>query len=171
LMKVLLEFGLSGHAAKYCWRGWFRDGSDGAILLLRSLLRVGYVERSESVVVWRHLFGRSLLPGKPSISPRWCGGRLNGAEGASSSMPSSSIPTGGSKKQAGSGSMPTGNSMTLEGSSSMPTRGSKKQAGCRSSMPTGSRLVAWSSRWSSGRDFGNRQGEYKAMWMSDNVLP
>ena len=43
-MKVLLEYGLSGHAARDCRLGWFRDGSDGDILLLRLLLRVGYVE-------------------------------------------------------------------------------------------------------------------------------
>ncbi len=41
LIKVLLEFGLSGHSARDCRLGWFRDGSDGAILLLRSLLMVG----------------------------------------------------------------------------------------------------------------------------------
>ncbi len=82
LMKVLLEFGLSGHAAGDCQLGWFRDGSDGAILLLRSLLRAGYVERSETIVVWLHWFGRSLWPGKPSNSPLWIGGRLDGAEGA-----------------------------------------------------------------------------------------
>jgi hypothetical protein len=34
-----------------CWglsacSGWFRDGSDGAVLLLRLLLRVGYVEKA-----------------------------------------------------------------------------------------------------------------------------
>jgi hypothetical protein len=40
LMKVLLEYGLSGHAAGDCGLGWFRDGSDGAVLLLRLLLRV-----------------------------------------------------------------------------------------------------------------------------------
>ncbi len=34
--------GLSGHAARDCRLGWFRDGSDGAILLLRPLLRVGH---------------------------------------------------------------------------------------------------------------------------------
>ena len=34
LVNVLLEFGLSGHAARDCRLGWFRDGSDGAILLL-----------------------------------------------------------------------------------------------------------------------------------------
>ena len=45
LVKVLLEFGLSGHAARDCRLGWCRDGSDGAILLLRFLLRVGYVEK------------------------------------------------------------------------------------------------------------------------------
>ena len=38
LVKVLLEYGLSGHAARDCRLGWFRDGSDGAILLLRLLL-------------------------------------------------------------------------------------------------------------------------------------
>jgi hypothetical protein len=41
LIKVLLEFGRSGHAVRDCRLGWFRDGSDGAILLLQSLLRVG----------------------------------------------------------------------------------------------------------------------------------
>jgi hypothetical protein len=46
LMKVLLEFGLSGHAAGDCPLGRFRDGSDGAVLLLRLLLRVGYVEKA-----------------------------------------------------------------------------------------------------------------------------
>ena len=49
LVKVLLEFGLSGHAARDCQLGWFRDGSDGAILLLRVHLRVypvGYVEKA-----------------------------------------------------------------------------------------------------------------------------
>ena len=42
-MKVLLEYGLSGHASGDC--GWLRNGSDGAVLLLRLLLRVGYVEK------------------------------------------------------------------------------------------------------------------------------
>ena len=46
LVKVLLEFGLSGHAAGNCRLGSFRDGSDGAILLLRLLLRTGYVEKA-----------------------------------------------------------------------------------------------------------------------------
>ena len=46
LVKALLEYGLSGHAARDCRLGWFRDGSDGAILLLRLLLRVGYVEKA-----------------------------------------------------------------------------------------------------------------------------
>ncbi len=47
-MKVLLEYGLSGHAAGDCRLqvGWFWDGSDGAALLLRLLLRVGYVEKA-----------------------------------------------------------------------------------------------------------------------------
>jgi hypothetical protein len=46
LVDVLLEFGLSGHGARDGRLGWFRDGSDGAILLLRHLLRVGYVEKA-----------------------------------------------------------------------------------------------------------------------------
>ena len=37
---------LSDHAARTCRLGWFSDGSDGAILLLRLLLRVGYVEKA-----------------------------------------------------------------------------------------------------------------------------
>ena len=82
LMKVLLEFGLSGHAARDCRLGWFVDGSDGAILLLQFLLRAGYVETRETMVVWRHWFGPSLRPGKPSNSPQWRGGRLDGAKGA-----------------------------------------------------------------------------------------
>ncbi len=45
-VKVLLEFGLSGHAARNCRLGWFRNGSDGAVLLLRLFLRVGYVEKA-----------------------------------------------------------------------------------------------------------------------------
>ena len=52
LVKVLLEFGLSGHAAGDCRLGWCRDGSDGAILLLRLLLRAGYVEKPETIVLW-----------------------------------------------------------------------------------------------------------------------
>ncbi len=46
LVKVLVGYGLSGHAARHCRLGWFRDGSDGAILLLRLLLRDGYVEKA-----------------------------------------------------------------------------------------------------------------------------
>jgi hypothetical protein len=34
VVKVLLEFGLSGHAARDCRLSWFRDGRDGAIPLL-----------------------------------------------------------------------------------------------------------------------------------------
>ena len=85
LVNVLLEFGLSGHAARDCWIGWFRDGSDGATLLLQLLLRVGSVEKPETIVLWRHWFDRSLLPGnsgKPSNSPCRCGGRHDGAEDA-----------------------------------------------------------------------------------------
>ena len=65
LVKVLLEFCLSGHAARDCRHGWCRDESDGAILLLQLLLRVGYVEKPETIVLWRHWFGRSLRHGKP----------------------------------------------------------------------------------------------------------
>ena len=46
LVKVLLEYGLSRHAARTCQLGWFRDRSDGAILLLRLLPRVGCVEKA-----------------------------------------------------------------------------------------------------------------------------
>ncbi len=46
LVKVLFEYGLSGHAAGDCLLGWFRDGSDSAVLRLRLLLRVGYVEKA-----------------------------------------------------------------------------------------------------------------------------
>ena len=45
-MKVLFEFGLSALAARDCRLGWFRDGSDGAFLLLQLLLRIGYVEKA-----------------------------------------------------------------------------------------------------------------------------
>jgi hypothetical protein len=38
LVKVLLEYGLSGHSARTCRLGWFGDESDSAILLLRLLL-------------------------------------------------------------------------------------------------------------------------------------
>jgi hypothetical protein len=53
----------SGHAAGDCRLGWCRDGSDGAVLLLRLLLRGGYVEkvgnhRCVAVLVW-------------SFSPAW----------------------------------------------------------------------------------------------------
>ena len=34
LVKVLLEYGLSDHAARTCRLGWFGDGSDGAISAL-----------------------------------------------------------------------------------------------------------------------------------------
>ena len=82
LVKGLLEFCLSGYAARDCRLGWCKDGSDGAVLLLRLLLRVVYVEKPETIVLWRHWFGRSLRPGKPSISPRWCGGCHDVAEDA-----------------------------------------------------------------------------------------
>ena len=82
LVKVLFEFGLSGQATRDRRLGWCRDGSDGAILLLRLLLRVCYVEKPETIALWRHWFGRSLRPGKPSKSPCWYGGRHDGAEDA-----------------------------------------------------------------------------------------
>jgi hypothetical protein len=45
-------------------------------------LGLGMLERQETIVVLRHWFGRSLRPGKPLKSPRWRGGRHDGAEGA-----------------------------------------------------------------------------------------
>ena len=45
-MKVLLEYGHSGHAARDCRLGWFRDGSDGAILLLWLFLKTFLGETS-----------------------------------------------------------------------------------------------------------------------------
>ncbi len=49
-MKVLLEYGLSGHAARDCRLGWFRNGSDGAILLLLRLLLRSGLKRPETIV-------------------------------------------------------------------------------------------------------------------------
>ena len=46
LMKVVLEYGLLRHAAGDCRLGWFREGSDGAGLLLQLLFRVGFVEKA-----------------------------------------------------------------------------------------------------------------------------
>ena len=46
LVKALPEYDFSGHAARDCRLGWFRDGSSGAILLLQLLLRIGYVEKA-----------------------------------------------------------------------------------------------------------------------------
>ena len=34
VVQLVLEFGLSGHAADDCLLGWFRDRSDGAVLLM-----------------------------------------------------------------------------------------------------------------------------------------
>ena len=39
-------------------------------------------KKPETIVLWRHWFGPSLRPGKPSNSPRWCGGRHDCAEDA-----------------------------------------------------------------------------------------
>ncbi len=43
---------------------------------------LGMLKRSETIVLWRHWFGCSLLPEKPLNSPRLRGGRHDGAEGA-----------------------------------------------------------------------------------------
>jgi hypothetical protein len=45
LVKVVLEYGFRDTARDYPL-GWIRDGSDGAVLLLRLLLRVGCVEKA-----------------------------------------------------------------------------------------------------------------------------
>ena len=79
LMKDVFWFCVSVHAAWDCRLRWLRDGSDGAIRLLRLLPRAGYVERLEPIVVWRPWFARSLRPGKPSNPPRapgWARGEL-----------------------------------------------------------------------------------------------
>ena len=73
---------LSGHAARDYPLGWIRDGSDGAVLLLRLLLRVGCVEKA-----WNDCCVATLVW---SFSPAWeaveltplRGGRHDGAEGA-----------------------------------------------------------------------------------------
>ncbi len=44
--ESLLYYGLSGHAARDGGLGWLRDGSDGAILFLRLLLKVGYARNN-----------------------------------------------------------------------------------------------------------------------------
>ncbi len=43
---------------------------------------LGMLKMPETIVLWRHWFGHSLRPGKPLNSPRWCGGRHDGAEDA-----------------------------------------------------------------------------------------
>ena len=73
---------LSGHAARDYPLGWIRDGSDGAVLLLRLLLRVGCVEKA-----WNDCCVATLVW---LFSPAWeaveltplRGGRHDGAEGA-----------------------------------------------------------------------------------------
>ncbi len=45
-MKVLLEYGLSGHAAGDCRLGWFRGRFDGAVLVLRLFMKAGYIEKA-----------------------------------------------------------------------------------------------------------------------------
>ncbi len=44
LVKVVLEFGVLGHATRDFRLGCYGDGSDGVILLMRHRLCVGYVE-------------------------------------------------------------------------------------------------------------------------------
>jgi hypothetical protein len=46
LVDVLLEYGISGHAARDCRFGWYRVESESAILLMRLHLRVGCVEKA-----------------------------------------------------------------------------------------------------------------------------
>jgi hypothetical protein len=67
VMKILIEYGHMGHAVGDCRLGWFRDGSDGAVLLLRFLLKVGpsLLKRHEIIVVWPRA---SLVW---SFSPAW----------------------------------------------------------------------------------------------------
>ncbi len=43
---------------------------------------MGMLKRPETIVVWQHWVGCSLLPGKLSNSPQWHGGHHNGTEGA-----------------------------------------------------------------------------------------
>ena len=82
LVKVLLEYGLSGHAARDCrlGPGWFRDGSDGAILLLRLLPRVGCVEKAwndrfVATLVWSYSPALEAVELAPLVRrvPRWRG--------------------------------------------------------------------------------------------------
>ena len=48
--------------------GWFSDVSDGAILLLRFLLRIGIVERQETILCAGHWVDHSLQPLMPTNS-------------------------------------------------------------------------------------------------------
>ena len=80
LMKVLLAHGLLGHAAWDCRLGWLRDGSDGSVLLLRLLFRVGCHEkagnhRCVAALVW--LFSSAWEAAELTplawTAPRWRG--------------------------------------------------------------------------------------------------
>ncbi len=46
MVNALYKSGLSGYADGDCRLGWFRDGSDGNVLLLRLLLRARHVEKA-----------------------------------------------------------------------------------------------------------------------------
>jgi hypothetical protein len=81
LVKVLLEYGLSGHAARDCRLCWFRDKSDGAILHLWLLLRVGYVEKARNnrfvaTLVWSFTPAWEAAELTPLVwrAPPWHGG-------------------------------------------------------------------------------------------------
>ena len=69
-----------GHAAGTV--GLAGLGMDQMVLFFCCDFFWGLAMLKRSDVLWRHWFGRSLRPGKPSNSPRWCGGRHDGAEGA-----------------------------------------------------------------------------------------
>ncbi len=67
LMKILLEFGLSGYAARECRLGWFRDRSGGGAILLRRFLEVS----SEGWVCWKTWNDRCVTTLVWSFSPAW----------------------------------------------------------------------------------------------------
>jgi hypothetical protein len=87
LVKVLLEYRLSGPGA-------IRDtllgtvglaglGTDLMVLFFfYDFFGLGMLKRPESIVPWRHWFGRSLWPGKQSNFPRLRGVCYDGVEGA-----------------------------------------------------------------------------------------
>lgn len=69
---LLVPVGLAGLGMDQMVLFFFCDFFWGLVML----------KRPETIVFWQHWFGRSLLPRKPSNSPRWCEGRHDGAEGA-----------------------------------------------------------------------------------------